>query len=48
MPAVDNERKRMMSRAEQTVLDAALLDCRNALVAPVVTRAAARNRDASR
>ena len=37
MPAVDNERKRMMSHAEQTVLDAALLDCRNALVAPVVT-----------
>ena len=37
MPAVDNERKRMMSHAEQTLLDAALLDCRNALVAPVVT-----------
>lgn len=37
MPAVDNERKRMMSHAEKTLLDAALLDCRNALVAPVVT-----------
>lgn len=37
MPAVDNERKRMMSHAEQSLLDAALLDCRNALVAPVLT-----------
>ena len=37
MPAVDNERKRMMSHTEQTLLDAALLECRNALVAPVVT-----------
>jgi hypothetical protein len=37
MPAVENERKRMMSHAEQTLLDAAFLDCRNALVAPVVT-----------
>ncbi len=37
MPPVDNERKRMMSYDEQSLLDAALLDCRNALVAPVVT-----------
>jgi integrase len=37
MPAVDNERKRMMSYTEQELLDAALLDCRNKLVAPVLT-----------
>lgn len=37
MPAVDNERKRTMSHAEQNLLDAALLDCRNSLVAPVLT-----------
>lgn len=37
MPAVDNERKRTMSHAEQSLLDAALLDCRNSLVAPVLT-----------
>lgn len=37
MPAVDNERERMMSYEEQSLLDAALLDCRNALVAPVLT-----------
>jgi integrase len=37
MPAVENERKRTMSHAEQSLLDAALLDCRNLLVAPVLT-----------
>lgn len=37
MPGVDNERKRTMSHAEQSLLDNALLDCRNALVAPVLT-----------
>ena len=37
MPAVDNERQRTKSHAEQTLLDAALLDCRNSLVAPVLT-----------
>ena len=37
MPAVNNERKRMMSLDEQTLLDTALLDCRNSLVAPVLT-----------
>lgn len=37
MPAVENERKRTMSHVEQSLLDAALLDCRNLLVAPVLT-----------
>lgn len=37
MPPVDNERKRMMSHAEQAQLDAALLECRNTLVTPVLT-----------
>jgi integrase len=37
IPAVNNERKRMMSHDEQSLLDAALLECRNTLVAPVLT-----------
>ena len=37
MPPVANERKRMMSHDEQGLLDAALLECRNTLVAPVLT-----------
>jgi integrase len=37
MPPVTNERKRMMSHDEQGLLDAALLECRNTLVAPVLT-----------
>lgn len=37
MPRVDNQRMRMMSHDEQRLLDAALLDCRNTLVAPVLT-----------
>ena len=37
MPPVNNERMRMMSHAEQTRLDAALLECRNTLVTPVLT-----------
>ena len=37
MPAVHNERKRVMSLHEQTLLDAALQECRNELVAPVLT-----------
>lgn len=37
MPAVKNERKRVMSLDEQTLLDAALAQCRNDLIAPVLT-----------
>ena len=36
MPQVRNGRDRVLSLAEQTLLDAALSDCRNDLVAPVV------------
>lgn len=37
MPMVDNVRTRVMSHAEQTLLDGALHECRNALVAPVLS-----------
>ena len=37
MPKIENERKRVMSLEEQTLLDAALQQCRNELVAPLLT-----------
>lgn len=37
MPQVDNERKRVVSEGERELLDAAIADCRNHLVRPVVT-----------
>lgn len=37
MPKIDNGRERVMSAAEQTLLDKAIHGCRNALVAPVFT-----------
>lgn len=37
MPKIENERKRVMSLEEQTLLDPALQQCRNELVAPVLT-----------
>lgn len=36
MPAIDNERKRVLSYDEQAVLDQALKDCRNQLVEPTL------------
>jgi integrase len=36
MPTVDNERKRILSDVEKTLLDAAIADCRNGMVGPVI------------
>lgn len=36
MPRVDNERKRILSDEEKTLLDAAIADCRNGMVGPVI------------
>lgn len=36
MPKVDNERKRVLSHEEKTLLDAAIADCRNGMVGPVI------------
>lgn len=36
LPQVDNERKRVMSLSEQTLLDASLADCRNSMVAHII------------
>lgn len=36
MPRVDNERKRVLSDVEKELLDAAILDCRNSMVGPVI------------
>jgi site-specific recombinase XerD len=37
MPQIDNARDRVMSEEEQTRLDAALAECRNGMVAPMLT-----------
>lgn len=37
MPKVDNERSRVLTHDEQKLLDAALHDCRNGMVAPTMT-----------
>ena len=36
MPKVDNERKRVVSEEEKTLLDAAIADCRNSMVGPTL------------
>lgn len=36
MPRVDNERKRVLSDEEKTLLDTAIADCRNGMVGPVI------------